>query len=182
MVQRITRPLHWTSTSRFIPRTSPGIRRENCTDVPAAIERSIAKRTPLAETFSVVAAKSSPFDVMRTASFNGNRPAHLTSWCSPAFEIEGEEFIAWNRRLAIFSDLIFLSIDELSRSKWSLCMRLLNITICQRKWERHQSSPLVRAHSMPFCPMHVPRNGQGIRSAQASNPEVGRLKNETVLH
>ena len=79
MEQRTTRPRQCTRTSRVVPSTVPGIRREKRISSPTFSGLSISKSTPLAETFRVSAANS-PLPLERTTgNASGKRTAHRTS-------------------------------------------------------------------------------------------------------
>jgi len=80
MEQRTTRPRQWTKTSRGVPRTAPGMRREKRIFIPTLMGRSISKRTPLAETFLVRAVNSTLPLARTTGSTSGKRTAQRTSW------------------------------------------------------------------------------------------------------
>ena len=78
------------STSRGVPRISPGIRNENPTSVPVTIFRSMLKSAPLAETFTVEAGNSSSSAERTTGRLSGKRTAQRTSCRLAPPELTGE--------------------------------------------------------------------------------------------
>ena len=82
MEQRTTRPWQWTRTSRGVPNTAPGMRREKWISLPTYNGSSISKSTPLAETLTVIAAHSTLPAATTTGSASGNRTAQRTSCCA----------------------------------------------------------------------------------------------------